>query len=185
MGTGLRADTGAGVAADRRTSHRPDAPVLRRPDVDQALHTTAASGWSVPADISGLAPGKHVLQLASASLAQKRHTHPARRARNGDSPPSLNALAARAARRLRDDQAGPGYWLTEYTSSPRYVAPQKEMNTYLTSILMDLLAPVAPKLGLADVVARARRELAAQIEGNGLVRYHGCRTDPPSGRWDA
>ena len=48
------------------------------------------------------------------------------------------------------------------------------MNTYLTSILVDLLAPVAPKLGLGDVVARAERELAAQIEANGLVRYLGA-----------
>ena len=75
----------------------------------------------------------------------------------------------------------PGYWLTDYTSSPRYAAPQKEMNTYLTSILVDLLAPVAPKLGLADVVARAKRELAAQIESNGLVRYHGLPNAPTIG----
>ncbi len=151
------------------------------PDVDRALHTTAASGWSVPADTTGLAPGKHVLQLAAqvslGSDIRILREEPV----TVTAPSSLKALAALAALRLREDQAGPGYWLTNYTSSPRYVAPQKEMNTYLTSILVDLLTPVAPKLDLADVVARAKRELAAQIEGNGLVRYHGLPGAPTIG----
>ena len=90
-------------------------------------------------------------------------------------------MAALAARRLREDQASAGYWLTYLTTGPRYVAPWKEMNTYLTSILVDQLAPVARKLGLADAVARAKRELAAQIEGNGLVRYHGLPNAPTIG----
>jgi hypothetical protein len=152
-----------------------------RPDVGRALHITAAAGWSVPADTSGVVPGKHVLQLAvrvsPRSDIRILREEPVMVA----APPSLNALAALAERRLREDQAGPGYWLTSYTSSPRYVAPQKEMNTYLTSTLVDLLAPVAPRLGLADVVAPARRELAAQIESNGLVRYHGLPNAPTIG----
>jgi hypothetical protein len=93
-------------------------------------------------------------------------------------PKTLPPMAALAARRVREDQAGPGYWLTNRTGSPRYVAPAQEMNTYLTSILVDQLAPIARKLGVADVVARAKRELAAQIEGNGLVRYHGLPNAP-------
>jgi hypothetical protein len=144
-----------------------------RPDVDRALHVTAASGWSVPADTSGLAPGKHVLQLAVRVSPRSDVRILREEPVMVTAPPSLKALAALAARRLREDQANPGYWLTNYTSSPRYVAPQKEMNTYLTSILVDLLAPVAHKLGLAGVVARAKGELGAQIESNGLVRYHG------------
>jgi hypothetical protein len=55
------------------------------------------------------------------------------------------------------------------------------MNTYLTSILVDLLAPVARKRGLDDAVARARRHLAAQIESDGLVRYHGLPDGPTIG----
>jgi len=46
---------------------------------------------------------------------------------------------------------------------------------------VDLLGPVAPKVGLTDAVARAKRELAAQIEGNGLVRYHGLPDAPTIG----
>ena len=152
-----------------------------RPDVDRALHVTAASGWNVPADTTGLAPGRHVLQLAvrigSRSDIRILREEPVM----VPAPPNLKALAAVAARRLRDDQAGPGYWLTDYTAVPQYVAPQKEMNTYLTSILVDLLAPIAPKLGLVDVVARAKRELAAQIESNGLVRYVGLPNGPTVG----
>jgi hypothetical protein len=55
------------------------------------------------------------------------------------------------------------------------------MNTYLTSLLVDLLAPVARHRGLEDALARARRHLAAQIEGNGLVRYHGVPSGPTIG----
>jgi hypothetical protein len=154
---------------------------LVRPDIERALHITAASGWSVPADTNGLVPGKHVLQLA-VRVSPRSDIRILREEPVIVTPaPSLNALAALAARRLRKDQATRGYWLTNYTSSPRYVAPHKEMNTYLTSILVDLLAPVAPKLGLTDVVARARRELAAQIESDGLVRYHGLPNGPTIG----
>jgi hypothetical protein len=85
----------------------------------------------------------------------------------------LRALAALAERRLRDDQNGAGYWLTKYTSSPQYAAPRDEMNTYLTSMLADLIEPFAHGRGLGGAVARARRHLAAQIESTGLVRYHG------------
>ena len=152
-----------------------------RPDVNRALDVSAASGWSVPADTSRLVPGKHVLQLAVRVSPRSDIRILREQPVMVTAPPSLKALAALAARRLREDQAGPGYWLTDYTSRPRYVAPQKEMNTYLTSILVDLLAPVAPRLGLADVVARAERELAAQIESNGLVRYHGLPTAPTIG----
>ena len=152
-----------------------------RPDVNQALHVTAPSGWRVSADTTGIAPGKHVLQLAvlislSSDLRILREEPVVVTAR-----PSLHALAALAERRLRNDQARAGYWLTSYTSGPGYVAPHQEMNTYLTSILTDLLAPVAPTLGLADVVARAKQELAAQIEDNGLVRYHGLPNGPTIG----
>ena len=53
------------------------------------------------------------------------------------------------------------------------------MNTYVTSLLVDLLDPVAGDVG--DSVERARRHLAAQIEANGLVRYHGLPNAPTIG----
>ena len=74
-----------------------------------------------------------------------------------------------------------GFWLTSHTKEPRYEAPQQEMNTYLTSMLVDLLSPVARQRSLDDVVERARRHLAAQIESNGLVRYHGLPDGPTIG----
>jgi hypothetical protein len=55
------------------------------------------------------------------------------------------------------------------------------MNTYLTSMLVDLLSPVAHERSLDDVLERARRHLAAQIESNGLVRYHGLPDGPTIG----
>jgi hypothetical protein len=152
-----------------------------RPDVDRALHITAASGWSVPADTSGLVPGKHVLQLAVRISPRSDIRILREQPVTVTAPPSLRALAAVATRRLRADQARAGYWLTNHTSSPRYVSPQKELNTYLPSILVDLLAPSARRLGVADVVAHARRFLSSQIERNGLVRYHGLPNAPTIG----
>ncbi len=152
-----------------------------RPDVDRALGSEAPSGWSMSATTTGIAPGRHVLQLA----VRISRTSDIRILREEPvlvtPPPSLKELAALAAKRLRADQSAAGYWLTDYTSTPHYIAPGHEMNTYLTSILADLLVPVAPKLGLANVVARAKHELAAQVESTGLVRYHGLPTGPTIG----
>jgi len=97
------------------------------------------------------------------------------------SGPELDAMAARAAALLRERQTGYGFWLTSYTKELRYEAPQQEMNTFLTSMLVDLLSPVARQRSLDDVVERARRHLAAQIESDGLVRYHGLPDGPTIG----
>lgn len=154
---------------------------VRRPDVDRALHTASPSGWRVVADTHGVAPGEHVLQLA-VRVAPRSDVRIVRESVvRVAAPPSLEALAARAARRLRDRQAAPGYWLTSYTGSPRYVAARQEMNTYLTSLLVDVLAPVARRRGLEAALRRARRHLAAQIEPSGLVRYHGLPDGPTIG----
>jgi hypothetical protein len=153
-----------------------------RPDVNRTLHVTAPSGWSVSADTSGLVPGRHLLQLAVRVSARSDIRIVREQPVIVTPPPSLNALAAVAARRLRAGQSRAGYWLTDYTSGTQYLAPHLEMNTYLTSILVDLLRPIAPKLGLDGVVARARRELAAQIESDGLVRYHGLPNGPTIGK---
>jgi hypothetical protein len=55
------------------------------------------------------------------------------------------------------------------------------MNTYLTSLLVDTLEPVAAD-GLANSLERARQHLTAQIEADGLVRYHGLPNGPGIGR---
>jgi hypothetical protein len=55
------------------------------------------------------------------------------------------------------------------------------MNTYLTALLVDVLAPVARRQNLDGAVARARRHLGAQIERTGLVRYHGLPDGPTIG----
>jgi hypothetical protein len=55
------------------------------------------------------------------------------------------------------------------------------MNTFLTSLLVDLLDPVADREGLADSLRRARQHLTRQIEAGGLVRYHGLPDAPGIG----
>lgn len=152
-----------------------------RPDVDRALKTTASPGWRVVADTRGVSPGEHVLQLAARITPRSDIRIVHERAVTVAPQPTLPTLAARAARRLRYAQSGAGYWLTSFTDSQRYRAPRQELNTYVTSLLVDVLTPIARSRGLDDAVARARRHLAMQIEGNGLVRYHGLPDAPTIG----
>ena len=86
-----------------------------------------------------------------------------------------------AATRLREHQQAPGYWLTAYTNGTSFHDPRPEMNTFLTSLLVDLLNPVAATSGLEDNLQRARRHLTSQIESSGLVRYHGLPNGPTIG----
>lgn len=151
-----------------------------RPDVDRAMHAASPSGWRVIADTRGLAPGEHVLQLG-VRVEPRSDIRIIREEAVKVVPADLRALAARAKRRLRDDQSPAGYWLTTFTSSPRYEAPKQEMNTYLTSLLVDLLTPLHRGRPLRDSLTRARRHLAAQIESDGLVRYHGLPDAPTIG----
>src|SRR5678815_6069271 len=48
-------------------------------------------------------------------------------------------------------------------------------------MIVDLLSPIAHQRSLDDVVESGRRHLAAQIESNGLVRYHGLPNGPTIG----
>ncbi len=162
---------------------------LPRADVNEVMHADSPSGWRVVADTRGVSPGERVLQLAvrieprsdirivrEQRVSVAAQEPPAETAATPQGPASgseLGAMAARAAALLRGRQNGDGYWLTSYTNEPLYEAPRQEMNTYLTSMLADLLSPIARGRSLGDVLERARRHLAAQIEGDGLVRYHG------------
>lgn len=171
---------------------------LPRADVNEALHITSPSGWRVSANTQGLSTGERVLQLAVVVepgsdiriireqrvnvIAQETLGEAATMPQNRASGTDLETMAERAASLLREHQTGEGFWLTLYTNDLRYEAPQQEMNTYLTSILVDLLSPVAHQRSLDDVLERARRHLAAQIESNGLVRYHGLPDGPTIGK---
>jgi len=85
----------------------------------------------------------------------------------------LSAAARSAAEAIGTHQRPDGYWLTSHTPAARFENPNPEMNTYLTSVMADLLGPAAESTGLTEVVRRARKHLTDQIESTGLVRYHG------------
>lgn len=170
---------------------------LPRPDVDEAMHTHAPSGWRTTANLRGVAPGERVLQLAvrveprsdfRIVREQRVIVQPQPLASIGAEPPQpasasdLAAMAARATSLLREHQTDYGAWLTSHTTSLRYEAPQPELNTFLTSTLVDLLSPLARRQDLDASLERARAHLAAQIESNGLVRYHGLPDGPTIGK---
>lgn len=170
---------------------------LPRDDVNRAMHTLLPSGWRVSANTRGVSPGERVLQLAVSIepssdirivreervfvIAQQPPGETATMPQKPASRPELDAMAAHAALLLRVRQSRYGFWLTSYTKELRYETPHQEMNTFLTSMLVDLLSPIARQRSLDDVVERARRHLAAQIESNGLVRYHGLPDGPTIG----
>jgi hypothetical protein len=159
-----------------------------RPDVVRELPGTGLSGWRIPIDTTRLAPGEHRLALylwasekGEAYFLKKRtlmvSSATARSDGRGSSPADLDASRSTATARIREHQKQPGYWFTSYTTSTRFEGPHDEMNTYLTSLLVDLLEPVAAE-GLRENLQRAREHLTAQIEQDGLVRYHGLPDGP-------
>ncbi len=171
-----------------------------RSDVKAALHETSPAGWRAVIRSDNIRPGEHVLWASARvaesgefrPIAQRRLTVRAKADAGTDPRPigtpvnaepasneGLGVLAQHAVAILSSDQAPAGYWLTSYTSSPHFQNPKREMNTFLTSVMVDLLAPVAADTGLGETLDRARRHLAGQIEPSGLVRYHG-RPDSPT-----
>jgi len=86
---------------------------------------------------------------------------------------ALAEIARKVKTRLREDQQTAGYWLTYHTESTSFDHPRLEVNTFLTSIMVDILEPIASDAGFDGSLARARAFLADQIETNGLVRYLG------------
>ncbi len=170
---------------------------LTRADVHNVMHTTSPLGWQISANTLGVSPGVRILQLAVSVepgdirivreqrvfvSAGQPHEESALIPQKPASGPELEAMAKHAAKLLQERQSEYGYWLTSYTAGLRYEAPQQEMNTFMTSMLVDLLSPIAHQRGLDTVVERARQHLAAQIESNGLVRYHGLPNGPTIGK---
>jgi hypothetical protein len=149
----------------------------------EALSTISPSGWRVFADTRGVSPGERVLQIAVIIEpgSDIRIVHEKRVFVVAQDFAKLDAMADYAALLLRERQSESGFWLTSYTQGLHYEAPQQEMNTYLTAMLVDLLSPVATERSLDDVVDHGRRHLAAQIESDGLVRYHGLPNAPTIG----
>jgi hypothetical protein len=150
-----------------------------RPDVVRARGSASPSGWSIPIRTAALAPGEHMLGLVARpcesgtpQLVAQRHVVAS----------DLRASAQRAAALLKEHQRSAGDWLTSYTSMPRFEAPREEMNTFLTATLVDMLDPVAADGGLGETMERARRHLAAHIEGGGRARDHGLPDAPTIGR---
>lgn len=175
-----------------------------RPDVREALREPSAAGWRIPLGTAGLAPGAHGLAaFAWVSergegyyLGERTLTVRGESVSEGAAPSTsggrskgkatrddedLKIFAKTAASRIRDHQQGPGYWLTSHTRAARYEEPHPEMNTFLTSLLVELLDPLAGAAGLGDALERARRHLTSQIEPGGLVRYHGLPDGPGIG----
>lgn len=89
------------------------------------------------------------------------------------SRPQLDWALQYALRSIREDLLPEGYWPTAITGSPRFENPGQEFNTYVSSMVVSLLDPVASRAGLDDVLEQARNLLRGQIEETGLVRYYG------------
>ena len=154
-----------------------------RADVRAALPGAGPAGWRIPLETADLAPGEHRLALyvwasdKGDAYFLTRRTLSVRAAQRAWDP---DASFRTAVERIREHQQPPGYWLTAFTQTTRFAQPHEEMNTYLTSLLVDLLDPMVAA-GLGDSVQRARRHLTAQIEADGLVRYHGLPDAPGIG----
>ena len=168
-----------------------------RPDVERALGEESPAGWRFPLPTDGLTPGKHVLggfvrayEVGELHLLGERAFVVGANGPQGSAAGAAPAATGLAnydlARSARDAAAAVavlqqprGFWLTAYTSKPRFEDPRLEMNTFLTAMMVDVLDPVAGVTGLRMAVQRAREHLAGQIEATGLVRYHG-RPDGPT-----
>jgi hypothetical protein len=173
------------------------ASFLDRPDVTRAMHGTGPAGWQVVLKTDGLDPGPHRVEVKARAhqggefraVAERPFlVLPAQPSAPGTAvpgrshgpgvPTGMNALFGVAGERLRSRQNANGYWLTAHTQSLQFDHPAFEMNTFATSMIVDVLAPVAGAAGLEKNLKRARRHLLSQIESGGLVRYHGRPGSP-------
>jgi hypothetical protein len=150
-----------------------------RPDVTKAPGVPFASGWRLKLPARPIEPGAHLLAVMVRAFERGNVIflvdHKFTISAAGTANPEMRAR--QAAEAIAAHQQGPGYWLTTFTKGTLYREPQGELNTFLNAVMTDLLAPVAEEAGLGESVRRVRRYLTAQIEEDGLVRYHG-RLEP-------
>ncbi|MBJ2156785.1 hypothetical protein [Variovorax sp. IB41] len=154
-----------------------------RPDVAQTLAEKSPAGWRLHVPLGDLQAGRHKLSVLVRPYAGGEVR--LLRERFFELPPPgpgdaaerfLQYASRQAVERIAQAQQVPGYWLTSFTSGPRFEQPQPELNTYLNAIMIDLVGPmahVAHVAQMAPMLARAQGFLASQIEDDGLVRYHG------------
>ncbi|MBS0319299.1 MAG: hypothetical protein JSR18_02050 [Proteobacteria bacterium] len=161
------------------------AAFFARDDVAAALGVPAASGWKLTASLRDVKPGTHALAVMVRVKAGSEPRLLAQRMITLDDdaaiPADLAAAARLASARIAQGEQPGGYWLTMYTSAPRYAGPVAELNTFTNAALLDMLDPVADAAGLLESTARARAFLSRQIEADGLVRYHGLPDAPTIG----
>jgi hypothetical protein len=172
-----------------------------RPEVTRPMGATERSGWRIKLQPHNLTAGTHVVAVAVRAyesgnqyyLSERRFMMLATKDSGvsqgipGKTAPGtkegmsedLAGSARRAAAILTSRQQAPGYWLTAFTNETRFQNTGLEMNTFLTSLMVDVLNPVAGEAGLGESLERARNHLSGQIEAGGLVRYHG-RPDAPT-----
>lgn len=167
---------------------------VSRTDVRQGLGIATPSGWRIPFDTTRLTPGEHLLSVlvwsADDDTPRLLDTRTVRsvgsvgaaftESPGGDAavPTDLQSNASVAVTRVQTHQHASGYWLTAFTSGTTFRDARPEMNTFLTSLMVDVLDPLTRRGVFSDSVTRARAHLSAQIEPTGLVRYHG-RPDGP------
>lgn len=129
-------------------------------------------------DPRGLVVGLHEVRIEAVPVAAVddiRPDSPGQVGRNARSTGSddLARSARQAVGLISRRQQADGYWLTSHTSEARFDEPTEEMNTYVTSMMVDLLGSRRDPVGLGGSLERARTHLRSQIEAGGLVRYHG------------
>lgn len=169
------------VAIDGDTTPDVTRTFVDRPDVRQVVPHTGRAGWHIPIETANLTPGRHQLSVLAWSSETGGEFFigswpiTVRATQRG-----LDAGFQLAAARILQHQQESGYWLTSFTTTTRFEQSGKEMNTYLTALMVDLLQPVVGG-GLGYGVERARQHLTMQVEEGGLVRYHGLPSAPGIG----
>lgn len=166
------------------TRHAGISDLTPRPDVS----IDAAAGWRIVLPAEDLSPGLHRASVMVRArrggeprlLLHRTFTIEAQPPLSGDTF-LLSVAARRAAAALRERQQSSGFWLTDFTDSPTFGAPQVELNTYVNAMILDVAGPVAAAAEIAPALESARAFLTRQIEGNGLVRYHGLPDAPGIG----
>jgi hypothetical protein len=137
----------------------------------------AATVKSMPnGDARHLVAGVHDIQIVAAAGDDAQQGSQQKALSDADDSGANNDLA-RSARKTEGfivrNQHVDGYWLTAYTSGERFELSKLEMNTFVTSTMIDILDSKAIPAALGGSLERARTHLRSQIEADGLVRYHG------------